>query len=25
VPDEQVETFEQWMNGELDNLRYALS
>jgi hypothetical protein len=25
VPDEQVETFEQWINGELDNLRYALS
>jgi hypothetical protein len=25
VPEDQVEEFTQWINGELDNLRYALS
>lgn len=25
VPTEKVEEFTQWINGELDNLRYALS
>jgi hypothetical protein len=25
VPDDQVDTFTEWVNGELDNLRYALS
>jgi len=25
VPDDQVEQFNAWINGELDNLRYALS
>ena len=25
VPNEHVETFTNWLNGELDNLRYALT
>lgn len=25
VPDADVDTFTEWLNGELDNLRYALS
>ena len=25
VPEDDVDTFTEWLNGELDNLRYALS